>query len=106
MEELGTRQAPPPAGYQRLIAAAFGSVSAAIFGPDDAPALRRSAPIMLDGGGDDNTLELVERIRRSDLDRAALDTLSITVERLCSEYPYMPLADLRRESRWSCRLRT
>jgi hypothetical protein len=95
----------PRPEYQRLIAAAFGSVSAAIFGPDDAPVLRRSAPVVLDGGGDDNTLELVERIRRSDLDRAALDTLSITVERLCSEYPYMPSADLRRESQaWMTKL--
>jgi transcriptional regulator with XRE-family HTH domain len=94
----------PRPEYQRLIAAAFGSVSAAIFGPDDAAVLRRSAPVVLDGEGD-NTLELVERIRRSDLDRASLDTLSITVERLCSEYPYMPSADLRRESQaWMTKL--
>ncbi|HEY7070701.1 MAG TPA: hypothetical protein VH479_11340, partial [Acidimicrobiales bacterium] len=44
-----------------------------------------------------DTLELVERIRRSDLDRASLDTLTITVERLCGEYSSMPSADLRRE---------
>jgi transcriptional regulator with XRE-family HTH domain len=87
----------PRPEYQRLIAAAFGSVSAAIFGPDDSTSLRRSTSAT-PGLDLDNTLELVERIRRSDLDRASLDTLSITVARLCSEYPYMPSADLRRES--------
>jgi hypothetical protein len=53
----------------------------------------------------DSTLELVERIRRSDLDRASLDTLTITVERLCSEYAFMPSADLRREGQaWMAKL--
>jgi transcriptional regulator with XRE-family HTH domain len=94
----------PRPEYQRLIAAAFGSVSAAIFGPDDVTVLRQSVPGVVAAGGD-NTLELVERIRRSDVDRASLDTLSITVERLCSEYPYMPSADLRRESQaWMTKL--
>jgi transcriptional regulator with XRE-family HTH domain len=94
----------PRAEYQRLIAAAFGSVSAAIFGPDDTTPGRRSGTVS-PAGGSDNTLELVERIRRSDLDRATLDTLTITVERLCSEYAYMPSADLRRESQaWMTKL--
>ena len=53
----------------------------------------------------DNTLDLIERIRRSDLDRASLDTLTITVERLCSDYAVMPSADLRVEGRaWMAKL--
>jgi hypothetical protein len=52
-----------------------------------------------------DTIELVERIRRSDIDRASLDTLTITVERLCSEYSYMPSVDLRREGQaWMTKL--
>jgi transcriptional regulator with XRE-family HTH domain len=93
----------PRPEYQRLIAAAFGSVSAAIFGPNTAPVLRPDADLVIPAG--DNTLELVERIRRSDLDPASLDTLAITVERLCSEYAFMPSADLRREGQaWMAKL--
>jgi hypothetical protein len=93
----------PRPEYQRLIAAAFGSVSAAIFGPNSAAAVPR--PTALPEVDSDDTLELVERLRRSDVDRAALDTMSITVERLCSEYPYMPSADLRAEAQeWMAKL--
>ncbi|HET6771673.1 MAG TPA: helix-turn-helix transcriptional regulator [Acidimicrobiales bacterium] len=94
----------PRPEYQRLIAAAFGSVSAAIFGPDatsPAPSIEPAVAMP----SSDSTLELVERIRRSDLDRASLDTLTITVERLCSEYAFMPSADLRREGQaWMAKL--
>lgn len=94
----------PRPEYQRLIAAAFGTVSAAIFGPDAARPMP-DAEVDAAPESSDNTLELVERIRRSDLDRAALDTLTITVERLCSEYAFMPSADLRREGQgWLARL--
>jgi transcriptional regulator with XRE-family HTH domain len=94
----------PRSEYQRLIATAFGTVSAAIFGPDSTgPAARPESPEFLARPGD--TLELVERIRHSDLDRAALDTLTITVERMCSEYSYLPSADLRREGQaWLAKL--
>jgi transcriptional regulator with XRE-family HTH domain len=96
----------PRPEYQKLIAKAFGTVTAAIFGPDDASGLvRPSQPALFDITTGDNTLELVERIRRSDLDRASLDTLTITVERLCSEYAFMPSADLRREGQeWMAKL--
>jgi transcriptional regulator with XRE-family HTH domain len=94
----------PRPEYQRLIAAAFGSVSAAIFGPDTTTPAHRAEPELLTPASD-NTLDLVERIRRSDLDRASLDTLTITVERLCSEYAFMPSADLRREGMaWMAKL--
>jgi hypothetical protein len=71
-------------------------VSAAIFGPEAGTELVRPEPTLIVPTGD-NTLELLERIRCSDLDRASLDSLTITVEQLCSEYAFMPSADLRRE---------
>src|SRR5262245_14954376 len=63
----------PRPEYQRLIASVFGTVSAAIFGPDPAgpTAGSRGPETAASYAGD--TLELVERIRRSDLDRASLD---------------------------------
>lgn len=86
----------PNVDYQRVIASTFGSVPAAIFGPDKVPG---SAGHYLGASAatTDDTLELVQRIRRSDLDRASLDALAIAVERLCSEYTHMPAVDLRRE---------
>jgi len=94
----------PRPEYQQLIATTFGSVSAAIFGPEaSGPAPRREPELVVASPGD--TLELVERIRHSDLDRAALDTLAITVERLCSEYSCMPSIDLRRDGQaWLAKL--
>ena len=104
VEELGARQAPPPA---RVPAAHRRRLRHASRRPSSGPTPRRPrvARVRPRGPGGDNTLELVERIRRSDLDRASLDTLSITVERLCSEYAYMPSADLRREGQaWMAKL--
>ena len=46
-----------------------------------------------------NTLELVSRLQRSDLDQATLDGLRIMADRLCSEYPYMPADQLLTEGR-------
>jgi transcriptional regulator with XRE-family HTH domain len=86
----------PRAEYQKLIADSLGTVSAAIFGPEAGTELVRPEPTLIVPTGD-NTLELLERIRCSDLDRASLDSLTITVEQLCSEYAFMPSADLRRE---------
>jgi transcriptional regulator with XRE-family HTH domain len=93
----------PRPEYQRLIAAAFGSVSAAVFGPDSmVPSPTTGAPGAMQS---DSTLDLVERLRRSDVDRASLDTLAITVERLCSEYASMPSGDLRIEAQaWMTKL--
>jgi transcriptional regulator with XRE-family HTH domain len=77
----------PDDRYQALIAETFGTARLAMF-----PAIQAT-------GGDDShlvaatgmdTLELVARIRRSDVDSATLDALRITVDRLCTEYPYLP----------------
>ena len=46
-----------------------------------------------------DTLELVSRLQRSDLDQATLDGLRIMADRLCSEYPFMPSDQLLTEGR-------
>ena len=46
-----------------------------------------------------DTLELVSRLRRSDLDDAALGALHVTADTLCSEYPFMPADQLLAEGR-------
>ena len=46
-----------------------------------------------------DTLELVSRLQRSDLDQATLDGLRIMADRLCSEYPFMPTDQLLVEGR-------
>jgi hypothetical protein len=93
----------PAPEYQRLIATAFGTVAATIFGPDASSVARPAQPEPVIPEGE--TLELVERMRRSDLDDASLETLAITVQRLCSEYAFMPAADVRREGRaWMAKL--
>jgi hypothetical protein len=46
-----------------------------------------------------DTLEMVSRLRRSDLDQATLDGLRIMADRLCSEYPFMPGDQLLVEGR-------
>jgi tetratricopeptide (TPR) repeat protein len=45
------------------------------------------------------TLEIVSRLNRSDVDKATLDALRITADRLCSEYPFMPSEQLLIEGR-------
>jgi transcriptional regulator with XRE-family HTH domain len=93
----------PGPQYQREIAATFGTVSAIIFGPTAVDPVYRAAATAVEGGTD--TLELVERLRRSDLDNATLDTLRIKVDRLCSEYVSLPAGELRREARvWLAQL--
>lgn len=44
-----------------------------------------------------NTMELVSRLRTSDVSPATLDALRITADRLCSEYPYMSPEQLSME---------
>jgi hypothetical protein len=71
--------------YQPLIAAAFGTVTHAIF-----PATGRhegSADILAASGMD--TLELVSRMQSSDVDNATIDALHLTTDQLCSDYPFV-----------------
>ncbi|MEV5599775.1 XRE family transcriptional regulator [Streptomyces sp. NPDC052496] len=81
--------------YQPLIAALFGTVTHAIF---PAPARRNGDAEILKASGME-TLEIVSRLNRSDVDSATLDALRITADRLCSEYPYMPSEQLLIEGR-------
>jgi tetratricopeptide (TPR) repeat protein len=89
--------------YQPIIAAAFGTVTHAVF--PVAPKRDADADVLAMSGMD--TLELVSRLQRSDLDQASLDGLRIMAERLCSEYPYMPSDQLLTEGRaWLRRIST
>jgi hypothetical protein len=80
--------------YQPIIAATFGTVTHAMF---PAASRRDEADVLAMAGMD--TLELVSRLQRSDMDPATLDALRIMADRLCSEYPYMPADQLLTEGR-------
>jgi hypothetical protein len=80
--------------YKPIIAATFSTVTHAFFPVPP----RRDADSVLAVTGMD-TLELISRIQRSDLDNATLDALRIMADRLCSEYPYMPSDQLLTEGR-------
>ncbi len=80
--------------YQPVIAATFGTATHAMF---PVPPKRDPDEVLAVSGMD--TLELVSRLQRSDLDQATLDGLRIMAERLCSEYPYMPSDQLVTEGR-------
>jgi hypothetical protein len=79
----------PEERYQTDIAATFGTVRHAIF---PAPG-ERPGPGLLAGTGMD-TLEIVTRVKTSDVDSAVLDALQITVDKLCSAYAYVPAVRL------------
>lgn len=81
--------------YQPIIAAVFGTVTHALF---PAPSRRDGDKEILAASGME-TLEIVSRLNRSDVDSATLDALRITTDRLCSEYPFMPSAQLLIEGR-------
>ncbi|MFG2194975.1 XRE family transcriptional regulator [Streptomyces sp. NPDC048639] len=81
--------------YRPLIAATFGTVTHALF---PAPARRNGEEEILVASGME-TLEIVSRLNRSDVDNATLDALRITADRLCSEYPFMPSEQLLIEGR-------
>ena len=81
--------------YQPIIAETFGTVTHAMF--PAAPKRDADADVLAVTGMD--TLELVSRLQRSDLDQATLDGLRIMADRLCSEYPFMPADQLLVEGR-------
>jgi hypothetical protein len=81
--------------YQPIIAATFGTVTHAMFPVP--PRHDIDADVLAMAGMD--TLELVSRLQRSDLDQATLDGLRIMADRLCSEYPFMPADQLLTEGR-------
>lgn len=81
--------------YKPIIAATFGTVAGAIW---PVTASRDADAELVTGAGMD-TLEILTRLRSSSVDEATLSGLRITVERLCSEYPYMPAQQLVVEGR-------
>lgn len=85
----------PIAFYQRLLAKTFGTTTYAIF-PHPSRRDGEAELLAVSGMG---TLEIVSRLRVSDLDNASLDALRITVDRLCGEYPYLPGEQLVVEGR-------
>jgi hypothetical protein len=85
----------PKEFYQPIIAAVFGTVTHAMF--PVAPQRDAGSDVLAVTGMD--TLELVSRLQRSDLDQATLDGLRIMADRLCSEYPFMPADQLLTEGR-------
>jgi tetratricopeptide (TPR) repeat protein len=96
-------EAEPDDFYKKLISKSFGTVTAAFF----PTASHRDANAELLAGSGLNTLELLSRVRASDVSTSTLDALRITADRLCCEYPYMPSAQLQVEGRaWLQRITT
>lgn len=85
----------PDDRYERLIANTFRTARHALFPAPDTP--RASAEMLAATGVD--TLELIARVRGSNVDAATLDAIGFTVDRLCSEYPYRSAGDLLVEAR-------
>lgn len=81
--------------YKPLIAKAFGTVTHAFF---PKPGRRDGGAEIVASTGMD-TLDILSRLQRSDVDTVTLDALRITVDRLCSEYAYMPSEQLVQEGR-------
>ena len=74
-----------------------------------APSPGRSGPARAAGtptpschGAGMDTLEVLTRLRASTVDAATLESLRITVDRLCSEYPHLPAEQLLVEGRPGC----
>lgn len=85
----------PDEFYKPLIARAFGTVTHAFF---PKPSRRDGGAEVLAATGMD-TLDILHRLQRSDVDSATMDAVRITVDRLCSEYAYMPSGQLVYEGR-------
>ena len=91
----------PETRYQELIARTFGTVRAAIWPPD----LGRRSPVTVPSEDDGDTLDIITRIRASDVDDVTLERIGITVDRLCTAYPSEPADQLLAESRrWLVRV--
>lgn len=83
-----------PDKYKSAIAETFGTTTDAFFPPHSrAPRSQLQVVTGMD------TVEIVARMRASDIDQATLDALRITVDRLCCEYAHTPAAQLLTEGR-------
>lgn len=83
------RHKPTHPEHRALLAAAYGTVSDSLFGdgrmnlitPTDTDSLLISQTGM-------DTMEIVQRMRRSSVDNSTLDALNLTVDQLCIAYPH------------------
>jgi hypothetical protein len=81
--------------YQPIIARTFDTATRAMF---PVPRKRDADTDLLAIAGMD-TLELVSRLQRSDMDDATLNGLRVLSDTLCSEYPFTPAEQLLTEGR-------
>ncbi|HWG99963.1 MAG TPA: helix-turn-helix transcriptional regulator [Pilimelia sp.] len=92
--------AKPDDFYRPLIAKAFGTATEALFPRTTHPDADADAPT---AGMD--TLEIVSRMRASDLSAGTLDALTVTANRLGSDYSHVPAEGLLVDGRtWLRRL--
>ena len=103
VETLGVRRNHARRVLQADHRRTFGTVTHAMF---PVPPRRDTEADVLAITGMD-TLELVSRLQRSDLDEATLSGLRVMADRLCSEYPFVPADQLLTEGRaWLRRITT
>ena len=76
--------------HMQLIARTFGTVTAAFFPEQEKQ--RRERELSKTHGQD--TLTIVSRLQRSDIDSATIDALRITVDQLCCDYANVPSEQL------------
>lgn len=90
-----------PTKYRSVIAQTFGTTTGAFF-PERGRRDGRAEVLQISGM---DTVDIIARLRASDVDEATLDALRITAERLCCEYPYMPADQLLLEGKaWLARV--
>jgi len=79
-----------PTKYRSAIASTFGTTTGAFF-PERGRRDGRAEILQVSGM---DTVDIIARLRASDVDVATLDALRITADRLCCEYAYMPADQL------------
>lgn len=90
-----------PMKYRTAIAQTFGTTTGAFF-PERSRRDGRAEVLQASGM---DTVEIIARLRASDVDAATLDALRITADRLCCEYAYAPADQLLVEGKaWLARV--
>ncbi|MFD8259600.1 XRE family transcriptional regulator [Streptomyces griseoluteus] len=90
-----------PVKYRSAIAQTFGTTTGAFF-PQRSRRDGRAEMLQVSGM---DTVDIIARLRASDVDAATLEALKITADRLCCEYAYMPADQLRVEGKaWLARV--
>src|SRR5699024_11733705 len=84
----------PSLDDQQLIAGLFNSVSGALFAAPRGP-----RQVLSSAMASPDTTDILARLQRSSVDTASLEALRLTVDRLCSDYPFVSAHQLLVESR-------